>query len=264
MCTSFVVSRKGTFIGMNFDISARPIKLVYQKDGQLLVLQEEEGSFLPALGINQNGTFMNLHMVEANEAGMYRRGKNCVHIMRLFADVLGGKLAPADVPAFVEKHTIVNVPQHSVHSLIASSDGQACVVEPGEKVIELSPEERDFLVLTNFSLSASPGEGCSPGADRYQTACERLAAVRDSFELENGFSILKDTAQQDGSFPTQLSLLAVPEEGIVYFTLHANFEKIYCFTFEDQQIRTKSGFQKPAHEVLTRKGILLSELASWQ
>lgn len=266
MCTSFVYQGSRTWIGMNFDISDRRIKLVCQKAGQLLVMQEDGGQFYPALGINRNGTFMNLQMVEPSEEGKYRRGKNCVHIMRLFADVLDEKVALSDVRGYVERHAIVNVPGHSVHSLIAGK-GQACVVEPGQKALgnEAAADE-PFMVLTNFSRFArderqrEQGEG--PGADRYRVARERLLAVQ-AFEPATGFAILQETAQRGGAFPTQLSLVAAAEEGVVYFTLHADFAKVLRFSFHDRLIQTESGF--PAHRELplTNRGVLIAELAGW-
>ncbi|MDF2679459.1 MAG: hypothetical protein K0R47_649 [Brevibacillus sp.] len=267
MCTCFVVHGERTFIGMNFDISERPIKLVYQKDSQLIVLQEEQGQFLPAFGINKSGTFMNLHMVEANEAGKYRRGKNCVHIMKLFEDILGEKLALREVPAFVDDHAIVNVPGHSVQSLIAGKDLQACVVEPGKRAINVATVNQNFLVMTNFSLSERNEDECMagevPGADRYQAVSERLASLQEEMELTTGFSVLQDALQHGGDFPTQLSLIVIPDEGLVYFALHGNFKKIYSFAFHDQQIRTEKGFLGPRETSLTKKGVKISELALW-
>lgn len=268
MCTSFVVHGERTFIGMNFDLSERPIKLVYQRDSQLIVLQQEQGQYLPALGVNKNGTLMNLHIVEANEAGMYRRGKNCVHIMKLFEDIMGEKLALADVPAFVEDHAIVNVPGHSVQSLIAGKDQQAYVVEPGKRAIDVATMNQHFFVLTNFSLSERHEKEDMTrqlhGADRYQTVSERLTSLQEQLEPDRCFSILQAAVQQGGDFPTQLSLLVVPDEGLVYFALHANFEKIYRFSFHDQHIRTEKGFQNPMQCTLTKKGVTISELAAWE
>ncbi|MFD2370836.1 hypothetical protein ACFSO0_12955 [Brevibacillus sp. GCM10020057] len=267
MCTSFVYQGSHTCIGMNFDISDRRIKLVCQKDGQLLVMQEDGGQFYPALGINKNGTFMNLQMVEPSEEGKYRRGKNCVHIMKLFADVLGEKLALTDVFTYVDQHAIVNVPGHSVHSLIAGM-GQACVVEPGKKALgSAAIADEPFMVLTNFSLFArgeqENGQSEAMGADRYRVARERLLAVQEPFEPAAAFSILRETAQHGGAFPTQLSLVAVAEEGVVYFTLRADFAKVLRFSFHDRLIQTESGFTWHRQLPLTNRGVLISELAGW-
>jgi hypothetical protein len=72
MCTSFVLYSDKTYIGMNFDISDRPIKLSMRGTDQFLVFQKDGPSFFPAFGINRSGTFMNLLMVDPNEAGKYR------------------------------------------------------------------------------------------------------------------------------------------------------------------------------------------------
>lgn len=267
MCTSYVVRGERTWIGMNFDISERPIKLACQKDSRLIVWQEEGGQFFPALGINKSGTFMNLHMVEANEAGRYRRGKDCVHIMKLFDQVLGEKLALEDVPGFADNHSIVNVPGHSVHSLIAGEGRRACIVEPGKKTLDFALEDGQFVVQTNFSLCAVRENGGiaadSTGADRYRTVFERLAAIQGKVDVETAFSLLQEAAQRTGGYPTQLSLVALPDEAAVYFALKARFERVYRFSFDDRQIRTERGFLHSRQGSLAGKGLLISELDSW-
>jgi hypothetical protein len=256
MCTSFVWHGTQTLIGMNFDISERPIKLSLQDNG-FLVLQRENGQFLPAFGVNANGTFMNLLMVDECEEGKYRRGKNCVHIMRLFDDVLTERIELSDLPSFLAEKTIVNVPHYSVHSMIAGKN-VSYIVEPGRANINMSSQDQRFKVLTNFPLSDYAHEtydcvqGC--GSERYQTAYAILEKEH-TFDVDRAFSILQKTAQTDGEFPTQLSLVVIPEQGIISFTIGQHFHTRFQFSFATQQI---TGGTKPI--TLSKKGVLLSEL----
>lgn len=267
MCTSYVLYSDKTYIGMNFDISDRPIKLSMRGADQLLVFQKDGPRFFPAFGINRSGTFMNLLMVDSNEAGKYRRGKNCVHIIRIFDDVLGGQTSPVALSAFLRDKTVVNVPNISVHSMVAGRDRCAYVVEPGRTNIPFDSASRDFLVLTNFPLSDFVGRDyrdvTGSGADRYKTCYKMLSESKHAFNVDQGFAILEETSQSAGNYPTQFSMLAIPEGGIVYFAIKREFSKRYTFSFADNTVRTGEGFERQNHRVLDKKGVLLSELGEW-
>jgi hypothetical protein len=267
MCTSFVLYSDKTYIGMNFDISDRPIKIGIKGADQLLVFQKDGSSFFPAFGINKKGTFMNLLMVAPNEAGRYRRGKNCVHIMRVFDDVLGGRTGPGELSVYLRDRTVVNVPNISVHSMVAGRDRCACVIEPGRANIPFDGVDRDFLVLTNFPLSDWIGRDdhdvTGSGADRYKICRRMLSENQHAFSVDQGFGILEATSQAGGGYPTQLSMLAVPEDGAVYFTIRRRFSRQYAFSFADNVVRTEEGFERPNHRIPGRKGVLLSELWAW-
>jgi hypothetical protein len=266
MCTSFVVYSDQTFIGMNFDGPPKPIKLVLQGDTQLLILQQENGQFLPGFGINHNGTFMNVLSVDSNEEGKYRRGKNCLHIMKLFEDVLGERIEPSSLGTFLDINTVVNVPNYSMHSMIAGKNRSTYIVEPGRNNIDFESTDRNFMVLTNFPLSENLNknytEVAGPGSDRYTKAFEMLSQNTDTFDKQLGFSILKETMQHAGDYPTQFSIICMPEENVVYFALRGDFNKLFEFSFTDKQIRTYTGFTEKTSYSLSKRGMLLTEFES--
>ncbi len=267
MCTSFVLYAGQTYIGMNFDISARPIKFTLPNADQLLVQQKDGEHFYPAFGLNRQGVFMNLQMVAPHPAGMYRRGKHYVHIMKVFADVLSGALAPDTIESRLAGKTIVNVPNHSVHSLVAGPQRAACVIEPGRGIVRLAAAS-DVLALTNFSLGDVVGSDAKTvtgeSAGRYQTCCRLVMEYQPHFSVDCGFAVLAATMQTEGDFPTQLSMVAVPEHEQVYFTIGQDVRKRYRFSFADQMIQTEAGFAQPQSRKLDRKGVLLAELQHWQ
>ena len=256
-----------TYIGMNFDIPDRPIKLTLKGTDQLLVLQKDGPKFFPAFGINKSGTFMNLLMVDPNEAGRYRRSKNCIHIMRVFDAVLDGKVSLDDLGAYLQDKAVVNVPGISVHSLVAGRGRCAHVVEPGRVNIPFDGTSSDFLVLTNFPLSDFVGQNyrevTGSGADRYKTCYRMLSESEHAFGIDQGFSILQETAQSTGDYPTQFSMLAIPEDDTVHFTIGREFSRRYAFSFADNAVRTNEGFKHQNHQALGKKGVLLSELGGW-
>ena len=260
MCTSFVVHSDKTIIGMNFDISQRPIKLALI-DEQFIIFQKNEGRFLPALGCTKSGIFMNLLSVVPNEAGVYRRGKNCVHMIKFFSDVLAEKLELTELQKYVDENIIVNVPNYSVHSMITGNNQKTFIVEPGRLCTERT---KKFTVLTNFTfstlLNADYKNVKGTGSERYKRAYEEINKNVDSFNLDSGFSVLQKTAQYQGDFPTQLSIIFIPVEETVYFTLNGDFEKVFAFSFLTKQIVGKIGFQTNHVFKLSKKGVLLSEL----
>lgn len=267
MCTSFVLHEDRTYIGMNFDLSERPIKMALSGDHQLIILQKEGGRFLPALGFNKKGIFMNLHMVNPNEEGKYKRNKNSVHMMRLFDEVLSEKVKMTVLPTYLQEKEIVNVPDYSVQSMIVVPNKKSFIVEPGKKHIDTDQLEDDFMVLTNFSVrDAMEHEDTAlqgPGSDRYQAAYTELANRRDDFSVEQGLTILKQTAQREGDYPTQLSMIFSPEEESIYFSLKGDFKKIYKFSFADMMLTTVRGFERHFSLLIKKKGVLLSELEEW-
>jgi hypothetical protein len=267
MCTSFVLYADKSYIGMNFDISARPIKLTHSGKGGFLVSQKDGPAWHPAFGCNRYGTFMNMQMVDPVEAGNYRRGKDCVHIHKLFVDILSGSWTADGLEKLLQSKTVVNVPGYSVHSMIAMPNRRAWVVEPGRGILRLDAAERNFLVLTCFPLSDFTGRDCvkvkGAGADRYKTVYPQLMESGEAFHVNRGLGVLQAVTQPGGEFPTQFSMISVMEDEKIYFTLSRNFDRQYEFSFRDGMIRTGKGFESPQELTLDGKGILLSDLKAW-
>ena len=266
MCTSFVVHSQKTFIGMNFD-NKNPVKIMLKDNNQFLALVNENGQFLPSFGCNSNGTFMNTLMVDSSDQGEYRRGKNVIHIMRLLEEILGEKIQFDLLNNILNDKQIVNVPNYSVHSMIAGKNKKAYIVEPGRSNIDISLLNTSFLVLTCFPLSeyidTSYTEVEGLGAERYKKAYEMILKNEEIFSVETCFSILKETKQENGEYPTQFSMVLIPEDNVIYFAINGDFTKVFEFSFLHNEIRTKYGFHGENILQLSKKGILLSELENW-
>jgi len=122
-------------------------------------------------------------------------------------------------------------------------------------------------MCTSFPLSDFVGRPYSQvtggGADRYITCCRMILEYQPGFDIECGFSILNQTSQAIGDYPTQFSMLAVIEDGRVYFTLKRQFHRRFVFSFGDQTIRPATGFEHAEMRLPGVKGVLLSELEQW-
>ncbi|MGD6963584.1 hypothetical protein ACQCVB_15335 [Fictibacillus phosphorivorans] len=188
-------------------------------------------------------------------------------MMRLFDEVLSEKVKTSVLPTCLQEKEIVNVPDYSVQSLIVGPNKKSFLVEPGRKYIDTDQLEDNFMVITNFSVrDAMEQEDMTlqgPGSDRYQLAYGGLVNRRGDFSVEQGLSILKQTAQREGDFPTQLSMLFSPEEENIYFSLKRDFNRIYRFSFSDLLITTERGFERDLGFLVKKKGVLLSELEGW-
>lgn len=248
MCTSFAINQTQALVAMNFDIGPRPIALSMPNPAQLLILQSEQGQWLPAIGITSSGRFMNLQMLPTTAAGAYRRSNNVLHIMKVFEQFLAGTI---DVAA-LQSQAIVNVPNHSVHSLLRDEHGQIGILEPGQ--IGLVQHEQR-LIQTNFSLHSTPAANLSqqPSADRY-LICQQLLDQQQP-DIDRAFAILAATKQHAGDFPTQLSVVFEPKQHTVWFAQPSQLSQRWRFTFGDQQLVVGDRIYQ-----LSKKRLLLSSL----
>ncbi|WP_110514430.1 hypothetical protein [Herpetosiphon llansteffanensis] len=229
MCTSFAINQPQALVAMNFDLGPRPIALSMPNPAQLLILQAEQGQWLPAIGLTSTGRFMNLQMLPATAAGAYRRGKDVLHIMKVFEQFLTGTI---DVAA-LQSQQIVNVPNHSVHSLLRDEHGQIGILEPGQTGLV---QHEHSLIQTNFSNS-TPAASLSqqPSADRY-LRCQQLLNQQQQPDVDRAFTILAATQQHTGDFPTQLALVFEPKQQTVWLAQPSQLSQRWRFTFDDQQL----------------------------
>lgn len=257
MCTSFSIYSNEILYGMNFDISSRPIKfsLVNKKDNKaLLILQKKNGTFYPSFGFTENGVFANLLMVEPTEKGKYRRGKNIVHIMKIFDEVISNKVAVEDIKEKYKQFSIVNVPSFSVHSMIANMN-ITVFIEPGEEIISEDRTSKKYFVLSNGSIADSQKEA----DNRYCTCSLGLEKYEQNISVEKGFEILKSCCQKDGEYPTQLSMISRPREGEIYFVAQRDFDKVYKYSFKTDIITLWKG-EGQREDILLKKELLLEAL----
>jgi hypothetical protein len=268
VCTSFVIYTDKTYIGMNFDSPPSiDFRIILNQDSQFLVVANHGGRYWPSFGINDEGTFINHLLVDRCEKGDYRRGSNVVHTTRLIELVLGKGVQPEELAGFLAQKEIVNVPNYSAHCMIAARGRHAFIVEPGRRNIAMQSLNEDFLVLTNFAVADFLGQQyevvTGAGSDRYRAAYEILRGARGGFTRDTGIAILRTTKQVAGDYPTQFSMLAIPEDNAVEFFIDGAFDRSFQFSFQDHQIRTGFGFQEHRQIPLTQKGITTKELAAW-
>lgn len=267
MCTSFVIKVNRVVVGMNFDNSGK-FKIALKDNNQFLVLLNINGKYYPSFGMNKNGTFMNDLMVDSNGEGKYKRAsKNIFSTTRLLENVLNGEIKFNELNEFLLEKTIVNLPNSSTHCMIIEESGNTYVIEPGRKNINNLKSEESFVVMTNFPLSENIDTNFDDiqgsGVDRYKIAYNMLSERDKDFSVEDGFDVLLKTKQSGGDYPTEFSMIAIPKEQVIYFTINGDFDKKFKFSFHNNKISSQEGFTKNNSCILTSEGIFKSELEKW-
>ncbi len=113
MCTCFTWRKEQILVAMNFDNNT-PFSVSSKDSKQFMIMVN--GS--PCFGVYHKGLFINHLLVDSNGKGAYKRGKNVVHTIKLITDVLGGTLGSEQFPDYFREKEIVNVPNHSCHSML--------------------------------------------------------------------------------------------------------------------------------------------------
>lgn len=265
MCTSFAFREKMVLIGMNFDNDGKEFKVVLKDQNQFIILVNVNGSFYPSFGIHRNGTFINDLLVDSNGEGKYKRqNENRWVTTSLVGKVLAEEVTFAELYDLLQQKTIVNAPNSSTHCMVVDRGGNVHIIEPGRKNIFSPSDDSPFYVMTNFPLSEfeplHPDQVQGSGADRYKAVHHLLSDVNGTFDIEAAFDVLASARQDQGDWITEFSMVAVPNEETVYFSINGDFTKRFKFSFKDHTISTVKGFEQHHNLVLTAKGFKKAEL----
>ncbi|WP_310602014.1 hypothetical protein [Anaerosporobacter sp.] len=228
MCTSFTWRKDNVLVGMNFDNNGVPFSLSMKDPRQFVVCV----GGAPCFGVNSNGSFINHLMVDSNEDGGYKRGKNIVHTIKLMTDILSNKLAQENIGDFLSEKEVVNVPNHSCHSMISDKSGNVWIVEPGRGIMYSPADESSYCLMTNFSLHDYKLSGNIEGSgmDRYKSADYLLSNAND-LDVAKAFEILEAAKQSEGEWLTAFSMVYSQKENAVYYCYNGDYQNIQKFVF---------------------------------
>ena len=86
-----------------------------------------------------------------------------------------------------------------------------------------------------------------------------------AIDLSKAFETLEKAKLETKSFSTQCSMVFNPVEGVMYFSLKRDFNKIWKVNLKERTLETYKGFKVVKKMPLDDSGILGSELlASWK
>lgn len=231
MCTTFIYRKNAVLIGMNFDNDGKDFKISVKPAGKFLVSVSVQNTFFPSIGVNRAGMFVNDMMVDPCEAGIYKRQtENRWVTTSLVKFVMEEAAGMDDVRSLLQRVEIVNAPKASTHPLIVDRHGNSCLVEPGRKNLVSRQQESDWIILTNFPLSAyaevAPAQVSGSGSDRYRATQQHLASLPGPVTVAQAFQVLEAVKQEGPEWTTELSLVYDGARRALYYCLDRRFDEI--------------------------------------
>ncbi|MBN2394652.1 MAG: hypothetical protein JXR84_28230 [Anaerolineae bacterium] len=263
-CTSFAVYSNETVYGMNFDYPDTEIRFTINPSGSLKVFQMEfeQNGWSPTVGMNSAGLFSSCQMLFPEVPAPASPGADELYPWQVYGEALFNFDSVADVAKFIEDKKVVHY-SVTLHDLFADTQGDAMIVEVGEKENAITRIEHDFIVMTNFPNKDFAGQSYETvegvGSERYKIAYENIADHLVTFDVARGLDTLEKVAIS-GEFSTQVSMVFAPERSEVYIALKRDFGKIWKVSIEDGTIETYSGFSKARNMDLGPAGVLASDL----
>lgn len=124
-----------------------------------------------------------------------------------------------------------------------------------------------FIIMTNFANKDYEDkcieEVSGPGAKRYIKAYEYLSQVKNVFNVEDAFNILKQNTQESAKVQTLTSMVFVPKYNEIYFVIKRRFDKVWKVSLNNHTLETFSGFKINIKIPLDSKGICASNLEQY-
>lgn len=249
---------------MNFDYPPRELRFRLISQNERLVFRMEfpqEGAWYSTVGMNSDGVFSSVQMLFP-EWPAVQAGPDQMYLWRVSDYALEETSSVSQTMDLLSSRHVVEG-ETSLHTMIADSQGNAFVLEPGKENHRITPIQGKFLLMTNFPLADFAGKESSQtqgtGADRYQKAWTHIAETLDRFDAAQAFETL-DRARSDGDFPTLCSMVFLPNRGEVLIALNRDFGKIWRVALRDGTVSTYQGFAEPVELPITESGILASDL----
>lgn len=224
MCTGFVKKGNDLLFGFNLDIDPNLWNFdLYKTDNYFSVGINVGKTIYLTHGVNKYGHFSNLPYMNGDEQGKYQRGKDNERIDLLTDRYIKNIYSYEDVIEILKNKTIVNIPNGSLHTLLANEKGDILLIEPGNGFKKINDE---FAVITNYPLLRTLDQYKEYfGIDRYETAKRILSESDDNFSPLDGLLLLK-TVKQEGVWATRISFVYSVNEKCVYYVTNNHFDQI--------------------------------------
>lgn len=253
-CTSFAVYGDEPIYGINFDWNPTSIRFYLPETssrnrGLFTFTWEWAGQSVRSVLMN-DGVFCASQELRPTQAGkkMAELAPDELFIHDLLTDALTGQgkdslpLGVKETIDFLQAKRLTQSGDFCLHTMLADPAGNAAVFEVGAEANEITPISGSILVMTNFPVHKFAGlnydavEGA--GSDRYKIAWSYIEEHYDSFSVEHAFTALERTAQSN----TRCSMVLLPEQSLVYFTLGGNFNQVWVADLRQKTIATHRGF----------------------
>ena len=265
-CTSFAVYTDQPLYGMNFDYPDVDVRFTIIPSADKKIFQMEfmqEGEFVPTVGMNSDGLFASCQMLFPEVEPSARSDGEDVYMWQVYREALDTFSTVADVNAYLRDRRVLHW-SITLHDLIADKEGDAMVIEAGEKENRITRIDGNFLVMTNFPVAEFQGgsytEVEGAGAERYIAAYGNIQEKLSAFQVNQALETL-ELALSGGDWPTQASMVFDPLKAEVFIALKGDFARIWKVNIEEETIETHAGFGETHQLPLGPAGVLASDLA---
>ncbi|HEX3029764.1 MAG TPA: hypothetical protein VHT34_10775 [Clostridia bacterium] len=274
MCTSFAVYKGKPIYAMNFDCWNLESRIrIDQHDSVSTFFYETnlEGKFLETAGMNSYGFFGNFQGNLSEKHQNIIPDSKCIVIDELYRESLHSARSIKDFYSLLGEKIVAYNPVPPIHNLLhnmfADKDGAAIILETADMKNDITEISGSFMVMTNFpaGLFKNLEYSCVNGAgsDRYIKAFEQISSHQDIFDIPDAFAVLKSTVQKEENWETLISMVFVPDELAVYFSLNRNFDKIWRADINKKHVQTYYGFNDSITIEMGENGISMNGLREW-
>ena len=260
MCTGFVYKGRDLIYGFNMDIHPEAFtwEITAGKDAFHVSIRASvpgghtdlpegyadfTGNRLRIHGVTAKGVFAaQLNSMGSSEAP-FAVSRDAYPLYGIVDSLLSGRMTVKEAEQIAGSKRLVNmpsgkvdIPDISMHSLIADAEGNVLLLEPGNGYARLFGH---YAVLSNFPLLVLPldlndGQAGYYGLDRYETASRMLAGADDGFTAEDGLKLLH-AVRQTGHWATRVSFVWSKNENAVYYAVENDFEHVKRHAFGRQE-----------------------------
>ena len=266
-CTTFCVNSSQVFYGKNWDFDT-------SRKGDVVISLNEVAPDLASLNFRLSSSGFLCSAI--NSAGFYvtcnedsgvggefddSYAKNAVDIAALreksveFTDI-------SDVKDYIGNKNVTCF-GYNEHVFFADRNGNSCLVETDNKKTYITDGKDGFLVTTNFPLYtlSAPDDLEQVYCYRYKNAYTEIKNNFETFDLDEAIETLKCSVQPDY---TIYSFIYSAKENAVYLFLNQDFEKIWKISFAEKNIIAWRGFEKVVQIALDERGVLFTDLETFQ
>ncbi|MCP4130249.1 MAG: linear amide C-N hydrolase [bacterium] len=269
-CTSFAVYSNQVIYGMNFDFANIPMKFFIAANGDIrtfhLAFERTLGEmkfFVNTAGMNSKGLFAScqeLHPIDENPPA--KTDEN-IFTFEVY-DAMARNESFNEIKETCNTAQMVNIPNITLHNLIADAEGNAMVTEAGENKNNITVMDGRYMVMTNFpncsmnNKSYTEAEG--KGADRYKICHEYILDAGNNFTTGNGLELLELAYNRDPDYPTGCSMVFDPRNQEVFVALNRDFSHLWKVGLDAGTIEQHKGFNSEKEYDLNGDGVAVSEL----
>lgn len=223
MCTGIVRNAKKTIVGFNLDILGMEHRINADENHVFIEIKDEKNGWLPLFGVNSRGDFVAMPTCHPYDPRSDQSRQSQVNVLMTDIDLLLQKRSFENIVELAENEEICSLPQVTWQIQISNRDGYVLRHTPGQGCEYL--KKPAYCVMTNFSpWKENREEHPWSGADRYDIAEQMLKGSKDSFDVKDGFAVLKATSQE--ACPTVVSIVYDAMANVVYWCENRNWDNI--------------------------------------